>query len=98
MNRRPPRSTRRSSDLSFSVLGLHTQINVTNSEGANDRLAVESLGGNDTITATTLPAGIVKLTIDARSEEHTSELQSLAYLVCRPLPEKKTSHARSRNK
>src|SRR2546425_7361336 len=24
-----------------------------------------------------------------RSEEHTSELQSLAYLVCRPLPEKK---------
>src|SRR5205823_9784810 len=25
----------------------------------------------------------------ARSEEHTSELQSLAYLVCRLLPEKK---------
>ena len=24
-----------------------------------------------------------------RSEEHTSELQSQAYLVCRPLPEKK---------
>src|SRR2546425_12387409 len=28
-------------------------------------------------------------TIDARSEEHTSELQSLAYLVCRLLLEKK---------
>src|SRR5205823_9810226 len=28
---------------------------------------------------------------DARSEEHTSELQSLAYLVCRLLPEKKKS-------
>src|SRR2546425_9576382 len=27
-----------------------------------------------------------------RSEEHTSELQSLAYLVCRLLLEKKTSH------
>src|SRR2546423_10174588 len=26
---------------------------------------------------------------DSRSEEHTSELQSLAYLVCRLLPEKK---------
>src|SRR5205823_1374991 len=26
---------------------------------------------------------------DLRSEEHTSELQSLAYLVCRLLPEKK---------
>src|SRR5205823_14585884 len=25
-----------------------------------------------------------------RSEEHTSELQSLAYLACRPLPQKKT--------
>src|SRR2546423_12061855 len=28
-----------------------------------------------------------------RSEEHTSELQSLAYLVCRLLLEKKTIHA-----
>src|SRR5439155_25307578 len=26
---------------------------------------------------------------DARSEEHTSELQSRGHLVCRPLPEKK---------
>src|SRR2546425_9441834 len=30
-----------------------------------------------------------------RSEEHTSELQSLAYLVCRLLLEKKNSKARS---
>src|SRR5687767_15650004 len=29
---------------------------------------------------------------DARSEEHTSELQSLAYLVCRLLLEKKKAH------
>src|SRR2546425_9477423 len=29
-----------------------------------------------------------------RSEEHTSELQSLAYLVCRLLLEKKKTHAR----
>src|SRR2546425_11297278 len=29
------------------------------------------------------------LTADVRSEEHTSELQSLAYLVCRLLLEKK---------
>src|SRR5205823_13900204 len=29
--------------------------------------------------------------VDARSEEHTSELQSLAYLVCRLLLEKKKS-------
>src|SRR5205823_13485995 len=31
----------------------------------------------------------IELTGDARSEEHTSELQSLAYLVCRLLLEKK---------
>src|SRR5687767_15767619 len=30
---------------------------------------------------------------DARSEEHTSELQSLAYLVCRLLLEKKKTKA-----
>src|SRR2546425_8795404 len=34
----------------------------------------------------TAPAG------SARSEEHTSELQSLAYLVCRLLLEKKKKH------
>src|SRR2546425_8985094 len=34
--------------------------------------------------------------VQKRSEEHTSELQSLAYLVCRLLLEKKkTNHARS---
>src|SRR2546425_6725954 len=31
----------------------------------------------------------MKFLIDERSEEHTSELQSLAYLVCRLLLEKK---------
>src|SRR3712207_6871106 len=31
-----------------------------------------------------------------RSEEHTSELQSRQYLVCRLLLEKKKTHARSR--
>src|SRR2546425_6542868 len=32
------------------------------------------------------------LVMTARSEEHTSELQSLAYLVCRLLLEKKKKH------
>src|SRR3989441_7279839 len=42
------------------------------------------------------PAELVELadslrafTVDTRSEEHTSELQSLAYIVCRLLLEKK---------
>src|SRR2546425_9715951 len=34
-------------------------------------------------------AGEADLLLEARSEEHTSELQSLAYLVCRLLLEKK---------
>src|SRR6266545_8037646 len=33
------------------------------------------------------------LSTPGRSEEHTSELQSLAYLVCRLLLEKKKKHA-----
>src|SRR2546425_9564600 len=38
-------------------------------------------------------AGLVRSGLEAsRSEEHTSELQSLAYLVCRLLLEKKKEH------
>src|SRR5258705_9244005 len=36
-----------------------------------------------------LPAGQVSADIEERSEEHTSELQSLRHLVCRLLLEKK---------
>src|SRR5687767_15256890 len=36
-----------------------------------------------------LVIGIVESFVGGRSEEHTSELQSLAYLVCRLLLEKK---------
>src|SRR2546425_7260758 len=38
----------------------------------------------------------MKLHCKDRSEEHTSELQSLAYLVCRLLLEKKKTHGRGR--
>ncbi|HYE21335.1 MAG TPA: calcium-binding protein, partial [Tepidisphaeraceae bacterium] len=49
---------------SVSVLGLHTVVNVSRSGGANDALVINSLGGNDGVTATTLPAGVTKLTLD----------------------------------
>src|SRR5205823_3823099 len=39
----------------------------------------------------TPPAELVEAAGDFRSEEHTSELQSLAYLVCRLLLEKKNN-------
>lgn len=48
---------------SVSVLGLTTRVNLTNVEPASDSLVVNTLGGNDTIDASALPA-IVKLVVD----------------------------------
>ncbi len=56
---------------SVSVLGLTPTVNLTNSEGANDSLAINALGGDDRVTATTLPAGVVKLTIDGGADKDT---------------------------
>src|SRR2546425_6306327 len=82
MIRRPPRSTlfpyTRSSDLG---LRQHRR-------GAARRGAVAARGRGDRVTA----CGQRRETeggFALRSEEHTSELQSLAYLVCRLLLEKK---------
>src|SRR2546425_5164065 len=48
------------------------------------------LSGDDSITLPLIALG--GRGIISRSEEHTSELQSLAYLVCRLLLEKKKNH------
>ena len=56
------------SGSSFSVVGLHTLVSVDASEGANDSLVINALGGEDGVTATTMPAGIVKLTIDGGAD------------------------------
>ncbi|HKH32397.1 MAG TPA: calcium-binding protein [Gaiellaceae bacterium] len=49
---------------SASVVGLSARVNIANSEGANDALVIHTLAGQDGVTATTLPAGVIKLTID----------------------------------
>jgi Ca2+-binding RTX toxin-like protein len=49
---------------STSVVGLPVAVNITNSEAANDSLVVNTLRGNDSVNASTLPAGIVKLIED----------------------------------
>jgi Ca2+-binding RTX toxin-like protein len=54
---------------SVSVSGLATQVDITNSEGANDSLIVNALGGDDDVAATTLPAGVIKLTVDGGAGE-----------------------------
>jgi Ca2+-binding RTX toxin-like protein len=56
---------------SVAVAGLSAAVNISNAEGANDTLVVNGLGGDDRITATTLPAGIMKLTIDAGAGDDT---------------------------
>src|SRR2546425_6862800 len=91
MIRRPPRSTlfpyttlfRSSLDL-FAVLfgGAVALLPAI----AEDRLGVGAVGLGWLRAAIGIGAGLVTIT---RSEEHTSELQSLAYLVCRLLLEKK---------
>jgi Ca2+-binding RTX toxin-like protein len=59
------------SGTSVAVVGLSAQVNITNSEGANDSLVVNALGGKDGVTATTLPADVIKLTIDGGAGNDT---------------------------
>ena len=56
---------------SVSVLGLSARLNITNAEGDNDSLVIKGNGGNDAITATTLPAGVMKLTLDGGAGDDT---------------------------
>jgi Ca2+-binding RTX toxin-like protein len=53
------------SGTSVAVIGLPASVAVSGSEGANDQLAVNTLGGNDTVNAAALPAGVINLTVDA---------------------------------
>ena len=59
------------SGLNYAVAGLPVQVNVNTSEGVNDSLTINTLGGNDSITATSLPAGIVQLTVDSGADNDT---------------------------
>src|SRR2546425_5728569 len=84
MIRRPPRSTLFPYTTLFRSRDLET-IAVAIETAETGHLVLGTLH-------TTTAASTVDRMID-RSEEHTSELQSLAYLVCRLLLEKKkTAH------
>ena len=56
---------------SFAVTGLPADVSVNGSEGANDSLVINTLGGSDSINATGLPAGVVKLTADGGAGNDT---------------------------
>src|SRR2546425_9480621 len=88
MIRRPPRSTL----FPYTTLFRSDEVEREAPEqllAAGARRGRESVrlevGEDETIHGRDRPAWVAHL----RSEEHTSELQSLAYLVCRLLLEKK---------
>src|SRR2546423_4002726 len=92
MIRRPPRSTlfpyttlfRSDPDISYIVAAVDEIVRHLH-PGV---LAV--------LESTTYPGTTEEIILPKRSEEHTSELQSLAYLVCRLLLEKKKNeHSQS---
>jgi len=53
--------------VSYSVVGLSALVSVTGTD-ASDQLTVNALGGNDIVSASTLPAAVVKLTIDGGAD------------------------------
>src|SRR2546422_3225769 len=92
MIRRPPRSTLfpyttlfRSLDLSFAVRMAPEAAPATGSARLEEPEIVVDFQGRDQDLLLERNAELLK----ARSEEHTSELQSRLHLVCRLLLEKK---------
>src|SRR5437762_5124694 len=81
-----------SSDVCSSDLfdrGLIRQLTTRRSIVFDDAQAIASPQKIMTFTADHLTSGLAGLCFKLRSEEHTSELQSPMYLVCRLLLEKK---------
>src|ERR1043165_2878150 len=68
---------------SVSVTGLPATVAMTNAEGANDSLVVQGLGGNDTISAAGLAAGVVKIPIDGGAGDHTLTRRQIGRASCR---------------
>src|SRR5205823_8720886 len=79
--------TRRSSDLATPVTVLHDQRLGDDFGHLRQAGAVRLGAASCAIHLATDVVGVLPFLL--RSEEHTSELQSLAYLVCRLLLEKK---------
>src|SRR5258707_10333034 len=91
MIRRPPRSTlfpyttlfRSGSEAAMSFVGSK----MINASGTMAQLLATNLYGDGGANGASSLSSTLDL--DGRSEEHTSELQSRQYLVCRLLLEKK---------
>src|SRR3989441_3957710 len=101
MIRRPPRSTLFPSTPLFRSLVARAYVSLASQYEAKasghrhgrvtPAVTGPSLAGASMIRFRML-GGVSLTAADGRSEEHTSELQSLAYLVCRLLLEKKKKY------
>src|SRR5687767_15703777 len=89
MTRRPPRSTLFPYTTLFRSVELHLEGPPLLRLGRIRRLGRERAELGEV-------RQVVVVDLRIRSEEHTSELQSLAYLVCRLLLEKKKNTKNSR--
>src|SRR3712207_7739228 len=100
MIRRPPRSTLFPYTTLFrsEYQSLNEELQSANEELETSREELQSVNEELTTVNSELAHRVHELTratsdLKNRSEEHTSELQSRQYLVCRLLLEKKISHA-----
>src|SRR3712207_8318942 len=97
MIRRPPRSTLFPYTTLFRSKGDYAYT-IIDSPPSLGPLMISALVASDhfiiPIQAQIFSLHGIKQLMDTRSEEHTSELQSRQYLVCRLLLEKKKSHTR----
>src|SRR3712207_8076561 len=94
MIRRPPRSTLFPYTTLFRSRTGEIQSRIANDIGGVQTV-VTSTATSIVSNVTTLVASVVAMFL--RSEEHTSELQSRQYLVCRLLLEKKKITPRRTN-
>src|SRR3712207_7572393 len=91
MIRRPPRSTLFPYTTLFRSRGVIVAHSTLAAGLAAAARQISGLGEDDLIALTNEGQGPQGIASAVRSEEHTSELQSRQYLVCRLLLEKKNS-------
>src|SRR5687767_15677972 len=95
MIRRPPRSTLFPYTTLFRSVGFgKTEVAIR----AAFKAVCDSKQVAVLVPTTILANQHYRTALNARSEEHTSELQSLAYLVCRLLLEKKKKKKSNQHK